>query len=71
MNLTSILVYIDTTPACDIRVDLAFRLRRAGYRAVFEPASRVLHHGGASHGRPAGLLLEQLSRNEERALETG
>ena len=28
MNLTSILVYIDTTPACDIRMDLAFRLAR-------------------------------------------
>lgn len=46
-------------------VDLAFRLQRAGYRAVFEPSSRVLHHGGASH-RPAGGLLEQQSRNEER-----
>ena len=28
MNLTSILVYIDTTPACDIRMDLAFRFAR-------------------------------------------
>jgi nucleotide-binding universal stress UspA family protein len=28
MNLTSILVYIDTTPACDIRMDFAFRLAR-------------------------------------------
>src|SRR5262249_8617054 len=30
-------------------VDLAFRLNRAGYRAVFEPNARVLHRVGASH----------------------
>jgi GT2 family glycosyltransferase len=47
-------------------IDLAFRLNRAGYRAVFEPASRVLHHVGASHGRPRRHLLEQQSCNEER-----
>jgi GT2 family glycosyltransferase len=47
-------------------VDLAFRLHRAGYEVRFEPASRVLHHVSASHGRPSRLLLEQQSRNEER-----
>jgi GT2 family glycosyltransferase len=47
-------------------VDLACRLNRAGYHAVFEPASRVLHHVGASHGPPKGNLLEQQSHNEER-----
>jgi GT2 family glycosyltransferase len=47
-------------------VDLAFRLQRAGYRAVFEPASRVWHKGSASYGRPRRRLLEQQSRNEER-----
>jgi GT2 family glycosyltransferase len=47
-------------------VDLAFRLQRAGYRAEFEPASRVLHRGCASHGRSRRRLLEQQSRNEER-----
>ncbi len=47
-------------------VDLAFRLHRAGYRILFEPAARVLHHVGASHGRPGRRLLEQQSRNEER-----
>src|SRR5262249_43965357 len=31
-------------------VDLAFRLHRAGYDVRFEPASRVWHHGAASHG---------------------
>jgi GT2 family glycosyltransferase len=47
-------------------VDLAFRLQRAGYRAVFEPASRVWHKGLASYGRPRRRLLEQQSQNEER-----
>jgi GT2 family glycosyltransferase len=47
-------------------VDLAFRLNRAGYRAVFEPRARVLHRVGASHGRPRRRLLEQQSCNEER-----
>jgi GT2 family glycosyltransferase len=47
-------------------VDLSFRLNRAGYQAVFEPTSQVLHHVGASHGRPRGRFLEQQSRNEER-----
>ena len=46
-------------------VDLAFRLHWAGWGVWFEPTSRVWHRGGASHGRPAGTLLEQQSRNEE------
>jgi GT2 family glycosyltransferase len=47
-------------------VDLAFRLNRAGFRAVFEPASRVLHHVSASFGRAGRRLLEMQSCNEER-----
>jgi GT2 family glycosyltransferase len=47
-------------------VDLAFRLNRAGYRALFEPASRVLHHISASYGRSGRRLIERQSRNEER-----
>lgn len=47
-------------------VDLAFRLQRAGYRAVFEPGARVLHRVSASYGRPRRRLLEQQSCNEER-----
>jgi GT2 family glycosyltransferase len=47
-------------------VDLAFRLQRAGWRALFEPASRVLHHISASHGLVSRRLLEQQSCNEER-----
>jgi GT2 family glycosyltransferase len=47
-------------------VDLAFRLQRAGYRTMFEPASRVLHRVSASYGRPHRRLVEQQSCNEER-----
>jgi GT2 family glycosyltransferase len=47
-------------------IDLAFRIHRAGYRVLFEPASRVLHHVSASHGLPGRRLVEQQSRNEER-----
>src|SRR6185312_481448 len=46
-------------------VDLAFRLRWAGYTCVFAPACRVLHEVSASydHGRPA--LQRRMSRNAE------
>jgi GT2 family glycosyltransferase len=47
-------------------VDLAFRLHWHGWEVAYEPASRVLHRAGASHGRPEGDLLRQQSRNEER-----
>jgi GT2 family glycosyltransferase len=47
-------------------VDLAFRLRRAGYEIRFAPGSRVYHHVSASYGCPVRRLLEQQSRNEER-----
>lgn len=47
-------------------VDLAFRLHRAGYQALYEPASRVLHHISASYGRRGRRLLERQSCNEER-----
>ena len=46
-------------------VDLAFRLRWAGYTCVFTPRSRVLHEVSASydHARPA--LQRRMSRNGE------
>jgi GT2 family glycosyltransferase len=47
-------------------VDVAFRLHWAGFRIVYEPASRVWHRVSASHGRPERRLLEQQSCNEER-----
>jgi GT2 family glycosyltransferase len=47
-------------------VDLAFRIHRAGYDVVFQPAARVWHRVSASYGRPRRRLLEQQSLNEER-----
>src|SRR5207237_1037429 len=47
-------------------VDVAFRLQRAGYRAAYEPAARVLHRVSASYGKPRRRLLERQSCNEER-----
>ncbi|NHN84925.1 glycosyltransferase [Acetobacter musti] len=37
-------------PAYYEDTDLAFRVRAAGYRVVFEPDSVVIHHEGVSHG---------------------
>lgn len=47
-------------------VDLAFRLNRGGYRTMYEPASRVLHHISASYGKVGRRLIERQSCNEER-----
>lgn len=47
-------------------VDLAFRLRRAGYKVFYEPASLVYHRVSASYGRRDRRLLARQSQNEER-----
>jgi GT2 family glycosyltransferase len=47
-------------------VDLSFRLRRAGWQILYEPASRVLHRVSSSYGPPRRDLLARQSRNEER-----
>lgn len=46
-------------------VDLAWRIRRAGYRCVYEPRSIIWHRVGSSY-RTNRALLECQSRNEER-----
>jgi GT2 family glycosyltransferase len=46
-------------------VDVAWRIRRAGYRAVYEPRSVVWHRVGSSY-RKRRALLERQSQNEER-----
>lgn len=45
--------------------DLAFRFRWAGYRCLYEPASRVFHKGSASYGQQSDRLVKLISRNEE------
>lgn len=47
-------------------VDLSFRLNRTSWRVVYQPHSRVWHHGGGSHSRVKRRLLERQSCNEER-----
>jgi GT2 family glycosyltransferase len=46
-------------------VDLAWRIRNAGYRCVYEPGSVVWHRVGSSY-RKRRALIEGQSRNEER-----
>jgi GT2 family glycosyltransferase len=46
-------------------VDLSFRLRWAGYRCLYEPASRVFHREHASYGRQKDRVVWLLARNEE------
>ena len=46
-------------------VDLAFRLRWAGYRCIYEPKSRLLHKRSASYSPVSDRVIRLLSRNEE------
>jgi GT2 family glycosyltransferase len=46
-------------------IDLAFRLRRVGYRSMYEPAGRVLHQGSASYGQESNRVTRLIARNEE------
>lgn len=58
------------TPAYCEDADLAFRLRDAGYRTLYNPASAVLHHEGRSHGRDvnSGIKAYQVS-NQARLVQ--
>jgi len=46
-------------------VDLAFRLRWAGYECVFEPRCRILHDLSATYDHADPKLQERMSRNAE------
>jgi GT2 family glycosyltransferase len=46
-------------------VDLAFRLRWAGYDCVFAPACRVLHDLSASYDHASPALQRRMARNAE------
>jgi O-antigen biosynthesis protein len=52
-------------------VDLAFRVRRAGLRVLYQPASVVVHHEGISHGTDvrSGVKVHQVI-NARRFYET-
>lgn len=38
--------------------DLSFRLRAMGYRTLYQPAARVIHHEGVSHGTDLGARIK-------------
>ena len=46
-------------------VDLAFRLRWAGYSCVYAPGCRILHEVSASHDHASPDLQRRMSRNAE------
>ena len=50
--------------------DLAFRVRDAGYRTVYQPHSALVHHEGRSHGRDttSGVKAYQVI-NQEKLLK--
>src|ERR1700759_1270743 len=43
--------------------DLCFRLREIGLKTLYQPAARVIHHEGMSHGRDtsAGIKSYQMT----------
>ncbi len=47
--------------------DLAFRLRWAGYRCIYEPQAVVYHTGSATYKQVSDKVIRLLSRNEELA----
>lgn len=58
------------TPAYCEDSDLAFRLRDAGFRTIYAPASEVIHHEGRSHGRDlsSGVKAYQVT-NQQHLLD--
>ena len=46
-------------------IDLAFRLRWAGYRSVFAPGSRILHDISATNDHRSPALQRRIARNAE------
>jgi GT2 family glycosyltransferase len=45
-------------PAYFEDVDLCFRLRQIGLKTLYQPAARVIHHEGMSHGRDTSVGIK-------------
>ena len=57
-------------PAYYEDTDLAFRVRKSGKDVVYQPASTVIHFGGASHGRDLSSTLKSNQvRNQKLFVE--
>ncbi len=55
-------------PAYCEDADLAFRVRKLGYRAVLAPQSEVIHHEGRSHGRDLSSGIKSYQVENQRKL---
>lgn len=54
-------------PAYCEDTDLAFRVRQGGFRVIYQPASTVIHHWGATHGTDAdSAAAAQSAKNQQR-----
>ncbi|WP_019856073.1 glycosyltransferase [Actinopolyspora mortivallis] len=54
------------SPAYYEDTDLAFAVRRAGYRTVVQPAASVVHHEGVSNGTDVGSGLKRYQESNRR-----
>lgn len=48
--------------------DLAMRVRAAGKRVLYQPAARIIHHEGISHGRDTGTGIKAMQLQNQRKL---
>jgi GT2 family glycosyltransferase len=53
-------------PAYYEDTDLAFRVREAGYRVIYQPFSEVIHFEGVTHGKDIGTGLKKHQKINKR-----
>ena len=53
-------------PAYFEDTDLCFRLRRIGLKTLYQPAARVVHHEGVSHGRDTTVGIKSFQVTNRR-----
>ena len=55
------------TPAYYEDTDIAFAARAAGYKVVYQPASRVIHYEGVSNGTDLGSGIKKYQSQNQKA----
>ena len=53
-------------PAYCEDTDLAFKVRQAGYKVIYQPRSVVVHHEGVSHGTDTGIGIKAYQIENQR-----
>ena len=53
-------------PAYCEDTDLAFKVRQAGYKVIYQPRSVVVHHEGVSHGMDTGIGIKAYQIENQR-----